>query len=360
VTKKTPLTNGPPPFTSRFMKFRDRFIATGIGSFPHHDEGEAVRLIREQFGEAPFWPQLPNRTVREGMVLQYSEGFPCLQKTRKEKGARVEISTESTSEVEAFYERLEAQDWEAFHITRDYAAGFWALMDSMKHSRGEARYLKGQVTGPVTFGLAVLDQEGKPLFYDPTWREILTRHLASKARWMEMRFKTLLPGAETIVFFDEPALSSFGSGFSGLNRDDVLTSLNECLRAVKGLRGVHCCGNTDWSLLLESELDVLSFDAFGYFDTLSLYIDNIRAFLKKGGILAWGIVPAGEEILSIEPEALVDRVRSSIAQLERKGIPRTFLERGIITPSCGVASLPIPIAERVCQVTAEVSRRLAE
>jgi hypothetical protein len=55
------------------------FHATGIGTLPHTDEHEAFQLIRREFPSIPFWPQLPNRSFREGMVIQYSEGFPSFK-----------------------------------------------------------------------------------------------------------------------------------------------------------------------------------------------------------------------------------------------------------------------------------------
>jgi hypothetical protein len=55
------------------MEFKDPFIATGIGSFPHQDEKEVFRLVFEDFSEIPFWPQLPKRSFLEGMVVQYAQ-----------------------------------------------------------------------------------------------------------------------------------------------------------------------------------------------------------------------------------------------------------------------------------------------
>jgi len=177
---------------------------------------------------------------------------------------------------------------------------------------------------------------------------------------MEKRFNELFPGTPTILFFDEPSLSSFGSAFSSLNREDVVHSLNECFDAVKGLKGVHCCGNTDWSVLLSTNLDILSFDAYGYLETLSLYPEELKSFLGRGGILAWGIVPTSEAIIKEEAESLVKRFKKGVETLSKKGVDQTLLQRAILTPSCGTASLPIPLAEKVCQLTAEVSRRLRE
>ncbi|RPJ00682.1 MAG: methionine synthase, partial [Deltaproteobacteria bacterium] len=243
------------------MRFEDPFCATGIGSLPHQDEDSAFRLIVESFPEIPFWPQLPRRSVVEGMVLQYSEGFPSFRWDKKEQRFWIDTSVGFEAAVERFSRAVEEEDLEPFEITEEFAGGFRILeILASEQCRNRMRYVKGQVTGPITFGLSLTDQERRPAFYDPTLRDILVKHLSFKARWMERRFRGLFPEKPSIVFFDEPSLSSFGSAFSGLNREDVILSLNECFKGVRGLKGVHCCGNTDWSLLLSTDLDILSFD----------------------------------------------------------------------------------------------------
>jgi len=343
------------------MEFQYPFITTGIGSFPHQDEKEVFQLILKNFPEIPFWPQLPKRSFLEGMVVQYSEGFPCLRWNEKEQKVWIDTSHGFEKEIERFYQRFEENDLEPFQITEDYARGLRILKDlSSKDHRKKIKYLKGQITGPITFGLSLADQEQKPIFYDPSLRDILVKHLSLKARWLEKKFHDLFPGIPTIIFFDEPSLSSFGSAFSSLNREDVIHSLNECFDTVKGLKGSHCCGNTDWSVLLSTHLDILSFDAFGYLEMLSLYPKDLNAFLERGGILAWGIVPTSDAILKEDAQSLVKRFKEWVKTLSKKGTDQTLLQRAIITPSCGMASLSVPLAEKVCQLTSQVSKRLRE
>jgi hypothetical protein len=111
-------------------------------------------------------------------------------------------------------------------------------------------------------------------------------------------------------------------------------------------------------LLLSTNLDILSFDAYGYLETIALYPKELRSFLERGGGLAWGIIPTSEAILREDSQSIVNRFNKGIEILVKKGIDPTLLQRAIITPSCGTASLSIPLAERVCQITAEVSKRL--
>ena len=343
------------------MEFTSSFVATGIGSFPQKDEREVFDLIFKHFPDIPFWPQLPKRSFLEGMVVQFSEGFPSFRLDQNEQRVWIDISEGFDREVERFYQNWENHEMEPFRISGDFATGLHILeeLTSEKH-RQKIKYIKGQITGPITFGLSLTDQERKPIFYDPTLKDILIKHLSSKAQWMEKRFNNLLPEIPTIIFFDEPGISSFGSAFSILSREEIIDSLNECFLSVKGLKGIHCCGNTDWSMLLSTHLDILSFDAYGYLENLSLYPKELGAFLERGGILAWGIVPTSEEILKEDVQSLLKRFKKGVEILSKEGIDPVLFKRAIITPSCGVASLSIPLAERVCKLTAEVTKILKE
>ena len=54
--------------------------------------------------------------------------------------------------------------------------------------------------------------------------------------------------------------------------------------------------NTDWSLLLKSDIDVLNFDAYGFFDRLFLYKDDLVNFMNRGKHGIGGIVPRGKTL----------------------------------------------------------------
>jgi hypothetical protein len=89
------------------MGFNESFATTRIGPFPHEEEREAFRLVLENFPEIPFWPKFPKRSFLEGMVAQYSEGFPCIRLNEKEQKVWVETSQWSEKELEKFYEWFE-------------------------------------------------------------------------------------------------------------------------------------------------------------------------------------------------------------------------------------------------------------
>jgi hypothetical protein len=150
----------------------------------------------------------------------------------------------------------------------------------------------------------------------------------------------------TIIMVDEPYLTSLGSAFFALDKDKVVRQLEEVFSGIKGLKGVHCCGNTDWSVLLGTSLDVLSFDTYSFAESLTLYPKEVKRFIDRGGALAWGIVPNDDERLAKEtPSSLLDRLEEAIAPFTRGslGIPfKQLIGQGILTPCCGLGATATP------------------
>ena len=153
--------------------------------------------------------------------------------------------------------------------------------------------LKGQVTGPFTLGTNLLDQDRRCCYYDEQLRDVVVKSVAMKALWQLSRLSTFnLPA---MIFLDEPALLGYGSQtFLTISREDVIHDINEVVAAIHGkgaLAGVHCEANTDWSLLMDTELDILNFDAYDHRDSIGLYPTELGAFLERGGILSWAWFP---------------------------------------------------------------------
>jgi methionine synthase II (cobalamin-independent) len=338
------------------IEFAPRALATGIGSLPHTDPAVAMRLILEHFSAIPYWAQLPRRDFRENMYAQFSEDLPGIQLDPARESLTVLTGDDTLAQIEPFYARYLEDKPDLFAVSSTYAAGLYALRDA---NLGEARWLKGQVTGPISFGLKVVDQNLKPILYDEALRDVLVKHLARQAQWQE-KFLSDLSSAPTIIFVDEPSLALIGASMVALNRDEVVRDLEEVFSAIRGLKGTHCCGNTDWSMLLETSVNVISFDALNYAENLALFADDVKKFLERGGVLAWGIVPTiEEEIANATPASLVARLEAAMGLLIKKGIDRDLLyERALITPACGLGTVSVAAAERAIKLTQQVSEKV--
>lgn len=327
-------------------------LPTIIGSMPHTDPQEACRLLLRYLEAVPAWPQLPNRSTRENMYVQFSEGFPGI--VTDDARISVDRSRDLDQGLERLYSAYASNAYSDFVVSPDYAAGLHAFL-AMGITRPLA--VKGQVTGPISWGLSVTDGTYY-VVYDDTLSEAVAKHLRLKASWQESALRQI--STNTVVFVDEPYLTSLGSAFVSLPSEKVIALLTETLGGITGLRGIHCCGNTDWSLLLDLPIHVLSFDAYNYANALSTYPEQVQSFLKRGGAIAWGIVPNDEEALAKESLAsLKDRLEEAMAPLAGKASGfRQLVEQGLITPSCGLASLSPDAAELCLEYLLQLSDRI--
>jgi methionine synthase II (cobalamin-independent) len=324
-------------------------LPTMIGSMPQANPDDACSVVLRQLPAIPAWPQLPRRTAKENMYAQFSEGFPGV--VIEDSRIYIDRSRDIDGGLEKLYAAHADNDASAYGISRDYAAGFHALLASRAD---KAVAIKGQVTGPISWGLAVADG-AQWAIYDDTLAEAISKHLRLKAAWQYQKLSRV--SRNVIIFLDEPYLTSLGSAFVALPTEKVKELLEETLTGISGLRGLHCCGNTDWSLLLGLPIDILSFDAYNYASALSAYAAEVRSFVGKGGAIAWGIVPNDEDHLAKETVAsLKDRLEEAIAPFAKEGVRfKQFVEQSLITPSCGLASLSPAAAEQALAYLAELS-----
>jgi methionine synthase II (cobalamin-independent) len=301
--------------------------------------------------------QLPKRTWHENMMVQYLEGLPGVV----EENQRAYFDTTQPDYPDAltdFFSRYlavesgDAEALESFAITPHRSTGFPALMEALPKLPQPPVMTKGQVTGPFTWGTTLTDQNRRCVYYDDQLHDVIVKGVALKALWQIKHLKTF--GAPVMIWMDEPSLLGFGSStFISISRADVLRDLNEvasAIHATGSLTGVHCEANTDWSLLMEADLDILDFDAYDHMEAITLYPDEMHTFFERGGSLGWGIVPTlNPEAAATETvESLLARFDAGVAKLEAKGFARDLLlRRALITPSCGAGTLTPLLAERV-------------
>jgi hypothetical protein len=120
--------------------------------------------------------------------------------------------------------------------------------------------------------------------------------------------------------------------------------MKEVFSGLTGLKATHCCGNTDWSMLLECDIDIMFFDAYQYAKPLALYADDIKSFIANGGTLGFGIVPSTEDdFIRESKESLLKKFDEAVDCLTEKGIDeQDLLAHTLITPACGVGGTMSP------------------
>jgi methionine synthase II (cobalamin-independent) len=340
-------------------------LALGIGSMPHSEMSQAIDLIMQNIPNAPHWPQLQAIKYTEKFIPQAVEGMPCIAHVPEKGDVFVEAADGCAEGLVEFYEKYmqaeQTNDWSAFAISPDYGSGIYAFRDYLVENKIKPQLLKMQLVGPVSFGFTLNDQNGKAIMYNPDLYDASSKLLVAKARWQINLFKELAD--ELLYFFDEPALSSFGStAMITITKEDVIERFNEMADAIRagGAKvGVHVCGRTDWSILLDSRIDLLNYDAYLFGNSLAIYADQLGAFLKRGGWIAFGIIPTSVDIDDEDADSLEKKLRAIFKEVADAGGPAidALAQRTIITPSCGCGTLSIEQTQKAYQLLKELQER---
>lgn len=351
-------------------------LATGIGSMPHLSIDSALQLIRENLPLGPHWPQLPKRGKAETFVRQYLNPLLKLEMVDTEKGETpffYDDKDDWLEKVEKFYHLYlnccqnadKGADILFFSFPRETASGFYKFLDEQWGTLSRKPiFLKGQVSGPLTVGLQVNAGDQSAAFYRDDLRDIINKSIALNARFQVRLLKQHF-SLPVVIFIDEPSLLAYGqSSYISLSREQISSSIGQVIQAVKdegAFCGVHCCSGVDWSILFQLPLDVVSFDAYSYLDSMLVYPKEMNDFLNRGGCLGWGLVPTSDVIDHENALSLKDRFLNGIRRLSRMGVNPDLLARQfILTPSCGVGTLSLPQSEKVYRTTFQLQQILSE
>jgi hypothetical protein len=270
--------------------FEARCGTTAMGIMPHIDVDRALELALGL--DIPFWPQLPKVSLFEDMYVQASQNFPGVA-IDYEKGRLSFDTARFAQELDEYFGKMDTP--ETFALTAEYSAVFHKFLS--KDLQGY-RAIRGQNIGPVSFGFKVLDENLKPIIYNDEARAVVFDFIQKKANVQYQALKEGNPNA--FVWLDEPGLGYVFSGLSGYNEQQAKRDYHNFIEGLEGPKGLHLCAEVNLPYLLELGVEILSFDAYQIGFMPKEYAGNVAEFIKKGGIISWGIVPTESTVLTMQ------------------------------------------------------------
>jgi hypothetical protein len=272
---------------------------TAMGIMPHTDIDKALDLVLSL--DIPFWPQLPRINYYEDMYAQISEGFP---------GISIDVENERVLfDTNQFIDELgqyadRADKPETFMLSSEYSVVFHQFLEK---DLDKYAAIRGQATGPVSFGFKIVDEERKPIIYNEEVRSLLFEFIQHKVNVQceEMRKKN----ENAFVWIDEPGLGWVFNSLAGYGDLQAKKDYQEFMAGIDGLKAIHLCANVNLPYLLELGLDMVSFDAYQLQFMPKAYSEAVAKFITLGGLISWGIVPTDSTTLNQEtPENLAKRI----------------------------------------------------
>jgi hypothetical protein len=331
---------------------KPNFTATAMSFVPYRDIPRGVDAVLRNFPEAPCLPVM-TRSIRWML-----EGMPCLVFDREKRQIRLDLSPEREGELLEFYDRYEANDLDYFTVRPETAPFLYAMIDTLSRKRPpDLKWVVFHTAGPLILGDTIRMLDGNPSMNNETLRDMLIKATNIKARWLEKKIKEEVPGVEVVADLPETNLVNFTSAGGTGSREEILAAINGSFEGMDCLTWIHCCANVDWSLLTQTNTDVINFDAYQHADKAALYAGDFKRFLERGGMIGWGIIPVSGELLEKESlESLLDRLQKGFDLFVRSGIDEGLLASSSwILPSCETVLLTPEQSDRAFELAREIS-----
>ncbi|MEU1585378.1 methionine synthase [Micromonospora sp. NPDC005710] len=321
--------------------------ATGIGSLPGTDIGEAQRVVLGELPELPHLPELPARGPGADMI-----------------GRSAGLLVEMPVEVYAGRWRVAPRPGRDLRRARDLMER--DLDQLAEQAEGYAGPIKVQAAGPLTLAASVELPIGGRLLRDPGAVRDLTGSLAEGLRAHVAAVARRLPGASVLLQLDEPSLPTVLAGrvptesglgaYRAVESVDAAALLRTIVEAVGVPTLVHCCApDVPLELIRSTGAVAVALDL-----DLVTKLDPLGEALDAGLGLFAGAAPTRPPSAGGAPTSaqIADRVRQV---WDRLGFPRRQLaEQVVVTPACGLAGATPEYARAVLAACRDAGRRLAE
>jgi len=299
---------------------------TAMGIMPHTDLEKALNLALSL--DIPFFPQLPNINFYEDMYVQASQNFPGIVVDLE--GARIGFDNAKFEEELGGYSRRMA-DAETFTLSQRYSTAYHRFL---AENLQDYSAIRGQVTGPVSFGFRVTDENSRPIIYNEGVGALLfdfTQRKTNRQYW-QLKEKN----QQAFVWLDEPGLGWVFSGLSGYNDVQARRDYQSFLSGLDGPKALHLCASVNLPYLLELGVELLSFDAYQMELMPKGYAKAVADFISRGGIICWGIVPTDSASLSKETPETLARLLSGYWEVvsQNTGLAvKQIAEQALIAPA---------------------------
>ncbi|HEY3743565.1 MAG TPA: hypothetical protein VGL53_27155 [Bryobacteraceae bacterium] len=302
---------------------------TGVGSLPLTCADSAIQSVAEFSPEIPFWPQLPQRSDHEAVIGQGLGILADLVRPRNERYGYEIIDGRIDAAIEILHRS-------AGELTQNTAAGFGAFEQAAASGLfPKAIAVKGQIEGPITLS-AYLFYKDRPFLSDPALFAAVAFHVSQIACWQIDRLKA--SGLSVLMFIDEPALCLEAVRSTLVPEDQRLNALASTLADVRtrgAFAGLHCCAARPFGRMCRVKPDILSFDAH---EGVELFFadPDVRDFMRRGGAVAYGMVPTWPSLKALDPVGIFSRW---LAAASLAGDPQEIAQRAMVTATCGLGML---------------------
>lgn len=334
------------------------------GALPYENIESATRMVAKLFEKVPSLLLLPRVFEGDTLVNRTLSKFPGVEFVNNDIVLNVSSSNykKHLSKLEKAFNHPKLENLEYFSISSPFMEKFLQMIKKFNSQNAVVSLL-----GPFTISQMLMNVADEQMLTDKSFRKLFIQGVCVKALWVIEKIKAVNPNTVPIIIFEEPALGQLGL-LKRQNEDitiDLVTALFtrvvEKIKEHGAIVGIQCLGKCDWTVPINAGVDIISYDAYNNPNNLCIIPEAVEEFLRRGGMINWGIVPVASEqvIKSLTIDSLSRRFFATLQGVINAGVSAELLySSALVSIQGSVDNLPIIFAEKAVILSTQLAKKI--
>ena len=330
---------------------------------PYDNTNSAMTTIVKLYENIPFLPDLQNTDASDSLLNITLSNVPCFKQNNK----KIEFYEDSEYKkyvklMDIAFESLSMEDLDVFKTDSVFIDRYFQALKRIQPAETVIRFY-----GPFSLMYSLSNKQCGQSITDRSIRKFFIQLYTLKSLWFINKIQTISEKILPIIIFDEPLLNKFSSiKRQNDNIDngllvDFYSKIFDKIHKNGGKIGVQCFEKCDWKIVLDSKVDIISFDAYHNPHNLNIISPKIQGFLQNGGIINWGIIPldSAEIIIKLNAEIVYDKLIKTIDELAATGIDSDLIYKNSMVSVVGdIYKLQLLFSEKALLLANKVAAKL--
>ena len=332
------------------------------GTLPYIDKSICKQNMIRLFEEIPYLPDLPVLSSEENVLNRTIENIPCFTKEKRLELIENDVK-KIANKIDALYNSSDYAGLDAFKSSSLFFEDYIKIINRIKPQNTIIRLM-----GPFSLMKEISNIDLYKMISDRAFRKFFLQCIVLKAIWYINQVKSVSPDTAPIILFEDYSLNKFGT-LKLKNEtvtDDTITNiyqkLSQKIHSAGAYIGIECFEKCNWQLMIESNVDLISFNALNHHTSFSIITDKINSFLSKGGYINWAYIPTSNEtsVKNIKIDEISRKLENIMNELVDDGVRRELLyNHSTVSVLGNVDKLPIIFAEKALIISTQLGKRIA-
>ena len=344
------------------MNIKMRYLPQG--TLPYESVEPATKMMTKLFEKIPYCPFFTKIPSDENLITASLRKIPGISVS----GKKIDFNPTAANfnvamtKLDKAFAHPKKELLAPYAMQSIFSEKFFSIIK--KH---ESPYAIINLIGPYTLAQLLKNFAEEQIITDKNLRKLIIQAVSVKALATIERIKEASSKTQPIVILEEYLLGGLGT----LKRENeevtselvtsILTRVIEKIKESGAIVAVRCNEKCDWQVAINAGVDIIAFDAYNNPNNLSIFPEQVTDFLKRGGKIAWGIIPTTSEsiIKNLDNETIFKRLIATMNGLVESGVPIKLVYNSAIVSTLGdTGHLSIIFAEKVLMMTAQIARRI--